>query len=203
MRKTVLLTIIFALAALLAYRLFSNKTPTPAEKKDQPLQIGKNSNAFDTAFAGVLGAYYSLSEALVEWDSVKADRQAYLIAQKADSLPFKELKADSVIVLTARSLAASIVGEAKGFMGESDRQQKTRAFNMLTDELYNLVRTVRYDGQIIYHARCPMAFGDSAEGYWLTNTNKIINPYLGKKHPVYGGKMIGCGEVSDSLDFSK
>lgn len=198
-----MLTIIFALAALLAYRLFSDKTPKPTEKKDQPLHIGKNSNAFDTAFADVLGAYYSLSEALVEWDSVKADRQANMIAREADSLPFKELKADSVIVLTARSLAASVVGEAKGFTGESTREQKTRAFNMLTDELYNLVRTVRYDGQIIYHIRCPMAFGDSAEGYWLTNINKIINPYLGKKHPVYGGKMIGCGEVSDSLDFSK
>jgi hypothetical protein len=48
-----------------------------------------------------------------------------------------------------------------------------------------------------------MAFKDSEEAYWLTNTNKIINPYLGKNHPKYKDKMVGCGEVVDSLDFSK
>jgi hypothetical protein len=48
-----------------------------------------------------------------------------------------------------------------------------------------------------------MAFGDSSEGFWLSNTAAIINPYLGKKHPTYGAKMLGCGEVTDSLDFAK
>jgi hypothetical protein len=48
-----------------------------------------------------------------------------------------------------------------------------------------------------------MAFKDSEEAYWLTSTNKIVNPYLGKKHPTYKDKMLGCGEIIDSLDFAK
>jgi Protein of unknown function (DUF3347) len=203
MRKIVLLIIIFALAGLLAYRLFSGREVKTVETKDQPLAISKNSGIFNTAFTELMSSYYSVKDALVDWDSLKADQAASVLSQRADSLPIKLLKADSTIVLTAQSLAASVGSEAKGFMGESGLEQKRRAFNMLTDELYNLIRVVRYDGEIIYHVRCPMAFSDSEEGYWLTNTSSIINPYLGRKHPKYKDKMVGCGEVNDSLDFSK
>jgi len=203
MRKWVILIIIFALAGLLAYRLLSKKEDKPVEMKDQALRIGKNSGPFNTAFAALMTDYYTLKDALVEWDTLKADQAAYTLGQKADSLPLKDLKADPSIVLTAQSMAASIGGEAKGFTGETNIEAKRRAFNALTDQLYTLINTVRYDGETIYHIRCPMAFKDSEEGFWLSNTSKVLNPYLGKKHPVYKEKMLGCGEVTDSLNFAK
>jgi hypothetical protein len=203
MKKPVILAIIALLAAISAYLLFSRKAPSPPEVKDQPLHIGKNTAAFDIAFSGLLDAYYSLRDALVEWDTVSADKQAYAVIQRADSLPFKELKADSAIVLTAQSLAATVSGEAKGFIGEASLEQKRREFNTMTNGMYDLVRTVHYSGDHVYHMRCPMAFGDSSEGFWLSNTSRIVNPYLGKKHPTYGAKMLGCGEVTDSLDWRK
>jgi len=203
MKKLVLLIIVFLMAGLLAYRLFSGNESKPVEVKDQALRINKNSGPFNTAFAELMSDYYSLKDALVEWDTLKADQAAYILGQKADSLPMKDLKGDSSVIMTAQSLAASVGSEVKGFMGEKGIEAKRRSFNMLTDELYNLIRTVRYDGETIYHVRCPMAFKDSEEGYWLTNQAKIINPYLGKKHPVYKEKMLGCGEINDSLDFSK
>jgi hypothetical protein len=202
-KRSVLLLVLLILAVFAAYRLFFIKHPAVAGPVDQPLHIGKNSGAFNTSFEGVLDSYYALRDALVEWDTLKANQQAYALSQKADSLPFKEMKADSILVLTAKSLAASVGSDAVGLIGESGIEQKRREFNMLTDEIYNLVRTVRYDGTIIYHMRCPMAFNDSEEGFWLTNANKVLNPYMGKRHPHYGAKMLGCGEVNDSLDFSK
>ncbi|HMH20577.1 MAG TPA: DUF3347 domain-containing protein [Puia sp.] len=203
MKKLVLLVIILVLAVFVGYKLFSHKDQPVAEKKDQPLSIGKNSGPFNSAFADLMGDYYSVKDALVEWDSAKADLQAKALSQKVDSLPFKDMKADSSVVETAKVLAGSVSNEAKGFIGEASLEQKRRAFNMLTDELYNLVRAVRYDGQIIYHVKCPMAFNDSEEAYWLSNSPKILNPYLGTKHPKYKQKMLGCGEINDSLDFSK
>jgi len=203
MKKWVLLSIVIIVAASLAYLYFFKKGPAPVENKEPALHIAKNSGPFNTAFAGMMDEYYSLKDALVEWDTVKATRAAYALGQKVDSLPFGELKADSAIVLTAKSMAASVGSETKGFLGEAGIEEKRRSFNMLTDELYTLINTVRYDGQKIYHDRCPMAFNDSEEGYWLTNDPKIINPYLGKKHPKYKDKMIGCGEINDSLNFAK
>lgn len=195
--------IIFAMAGLLAYRLLSKKEDKPVEVKDQALRISKNSGPFNNAFAALMTDYYTMKDALVEWDTLKADQAAYTLGQKADSLPIKELKADSNIIMTARSMAASIGGEAKGFTGETTIEAKRRAFNALTDQLYTLINAVRYDGETIYHIRCPMAFKDSEEGFWLSNTSKVINPYLGKKHPVYKEKMLGCGELIDSLNFAK
>jgi hypothetical protein len=48
-----------------------------------------------------------------------------------------------------------------------------------------------------------MAFNDDEEAWWISNEHKIENPYLGKKHPKYKGSMIECGDITDSLDFSK
>lgn len=203
MRKLVLLVILFIVAGLLVYKLLSDKKSVQPPPPDQALRISKNTSAFDTAFEGLMNGYFAVKDALVDWDTVRADQAAYLVAAKADSLPVKQLKADSDIVKTAQSLAVSIVGEAKGFSGETGYEGRRRSFNMMTDELYNLIRTVRYDGQRIYHIRCPMAFGDSAEGYWLSFTPAIVNPYLGNKHPVYKAKMVGCGEITDSIDFAK
>jgi hypothetical protein len=203
MRKFVLLIITFIVAGLLVYRLLSDKKTSQGLPPDQALKIGKNSSAFDQAFDGLMTSYFALKDALVDWDTLRADQAAEQVAAKADSLPVKTVKADSAIVLTAESLAASIDGEAKDLTVEKGIDGRRVSFNRLTGYLYDLIRTVKYDGQTIYHIRCPMAFGDSLEGFWLSNTAAIINPYLGRKHPTYGAKMLGCGEVTDSLDFGK
>ena len=62
------------------------------------------------------------------------------------------------------SLVKSIQGEIKGLNGERSMEQKKREFNIITDEIYSLIRTVRYDGSIIYHMRCPMAFAGLFRG---------------------------------------
>ena len=50
----------------------------------------------------------------------------------------------------------------------------------------------------VYHMSCPTAFSDSSEAYWLSADSKVVNPYLGNKHPIYKDKMLNCGEVNDS-----
>ncbi len=203
MRKIVLLIVVFGLAAFLAWKLLSDKPVRNQPHEDQPLKISKNPPAFNNAFDSLLNQYFAVRDALVNWDTLTADRAAYGLAQKANSLPLGQIKADSSIVLTAKSLAASLGGDANGLSGETGIEARRQSFNILTDELYNLVRTVRYDQGTIYHIKCPMAFKDSIEGYWLSSSSKVVNPYLGNKHPTFGAKMIECGEVVDSFDLAK
>jgi hypothetical protein len=203
MKKIILLIVVFIATGFIAYKLLQDKPVQPAGPKDQPLHIARNSDAFDSAFGRLMDEYFAVRDALVDWDTLKADKAAYTLSGKADSLPVRMLKADSNIVMTAQSLAASLGGDAKAFAGEAGYEDRRQSFNMMTEELYNLVRTVRFDEYTIYHIRCPMAFKDSIEGFWLSNTSKIINPYLGDKHPVYKAKMIGCGEVVDSFNLAK
>ena len=203
MKKFILLILAFIVVGFFAYKLLSDKPMNKVEKKGDALKIGKNPSKFNDAFSELLTEYYALKDALVDWDTVKADQAAYALAAKADSLPVRTLKADSTIIITAQSLDASVSSEAKAFTGETGIEARRRSFNMLTDQLYTLANAVRYDGQIIYHIKCPMAFKETEEGYWLSNTPHVVNPYLGNKHPVYKSKMLGCGEVTDSLDFAK
>ena len=115
-----------------------------------------------------------------------------------------DLKADTNIIKTAQDFSESIVAEAKGILGENNIEQKRRSFHMLSEHLYNLLRTVRYSGEIVYHQKCEMAFPDDNGAYfWLSNRSEVFNPYLGTSHPTYKNKMLNCGEVTDSLDFRK
>lgn len=203
MKKFILLVIVFIAAGLLAYQLLKDKPVQPAPPRDQALRISKNPETFNIAFAALLHQYFAVRDALVDWDTLKADQAAYGLASKADSLPIRQIKADTGIILTARSLAVSISGDAKGFPGNNGIEARRQTFNVLTDEMYNLIRTVRYDQGTIYHIRCPMAFQDTIEGFWLSADPHIINPYLGNKSPKYGKKELGCGEIVDSIDLAK
>jgi hypothetical protein len=78
---------------------------------------------------------------------------------------------------------------------------KKREFQMISDAMYDLTNAVNYNARKIYRQRCPMAFNDEEEAYWLSNSNKVVNPYLGRKHPKYKAGMLECGEVTDSLGF--
>ncbi|MBS1597622.1 MAG: DUF3347 domain-containing protein [Bacteroidetes bacterium] len=203
MKKVLMLVVIIGLAAFTAYKLLSKKEEKPTEKTEGPLTISKNSEAFNTSFAKIMTSYYALKDAFVEWDSVQVDQLAQSLKQTTDSLLINELKADSSVIQTAQSYVKTIDGEVDGLVSEKTIEQKRRAFNMLSNDIYDLVRVVKYDREVLYHIKCPMAFNDSEEAYWLSNTNKVVNPYLGKKHPTYKDKMLGCGEVTDSLNFAK
>jgi|SRR5579871_2261246 len=203
MKRFLLLLVVVLVAGFVVWKIFLKKEEVHDDVKEKPLELGKNSDAFTTSFSKLLNDYFSLRDALVDWDSTKANQAAATLKNTSDSLPVHSLKGDSIVIQTADNLNASIGNELKGFIGETTIQEKRHAFNALSDEIYNLVRTVRYDGGIIYHIKCPMAFGENTEGFWLSKEDKIINPYLGNKDPKYTNKMLGCGEIVDSLNFVK
>ncbi len=198
------LAIIGAAVAVIAvyFLLFYKKTEKKEDvPKQQPLAQSKNSESFNKPFNEMLNSYFDLKSALVEWDTAKASANANTLVSLSQKVPYNELKADTTIIETAKSFSDNVVAEAKGIAGENTIEGKRRSFYTLSENLYNLLRTVHYDQQVIYHDKCPMAFNDSEEAYWISNTKKIINPYLGKKHPHYSSGMISCGSVEDSLDY--
>lgn len=163
------------------------------QKEAAPLAQSKNSDAFNQKFASFLETYYHLKDALVLTNDTLATSYARQISLQADSINLSELNADSSIVAMAKANIESIAAEAKGLVGEKGIEPKRKSFQMISDNMYDLLRTVRYDREVVYHQFCPMAFND-AGAYWLSKSDDIKNPYFGKK-------MLSCGEVKDSLDF--
>jgi len=202
MVKRVLLFLVLILVAVAAYWIFFKPKKDKVEgDQPKPLAVNEKSDAFSAAFSNMMTTYYALKDAFVDWDTAKVNATAAQLRMQADSLPFKEIKADSSIILTASDYTKTISGEATGIIGESDIKEKRRSFYTLSDAMYTLIMTVKYDQEVVYHQRCPMAFNDTEEAFWLSNTSKVVNPYLGNKHPKYKAAMLNCGDVTDSLDF--
>ncbi|HEY4150400.1 MAG TPA: hypothetical protein VGM41_15785, partial [Chitinophagaceae bacterium] len=135
----------------------------------------------------------------------KADAAARLLVVCADSLKVNEIRGDSTgtIKIIAGLKRTTISDSARSLAVEPDLVRKKRKFQAISDALYDLTRSVAYDRMKIFHLHCPMAFNDSEDGTWISNSSEVVNPYLGRKHPKFKDKMISCGDVTDSIDFTK
>jgi hypothetical protein len=186
------------LVAIEVFALFtscagSDNKPEEVTKKDEPLSQSKNTAAFNDRFTDFLNNYYHLKDALVLSNDTMAVASANLLQKGAEGLQLKELQADSSIIGMAEGYVQTVSSEAKALTQEEGIEKKRKSFQMISDAMYDLVRTIRFDKEVVYHQFCPMAFND-AGAYWLSATNDIKNPYFGKK-------MLSCGEVKDSIDF--
>lgn len=168
----------------------------PEPEAPVALEQSQNSPAFNASFEKMLNDYYALKDALVRSTTSidpAVDPAAKALVSSADSLKIRELKADSNLVSTAQLFAQSISSDAQGLLGEKELEAKRRSFQMMSDNMYNLIRTVKYDRSVAYYQYCPMAF-DNQGAYWLSNKDSIRNPY-------FGNKMLTCGEVKETLDY--
>jgi hypothetical protein len=208
MKKVLIGILVLAVLVFGAYKIFfsgkadgaSNRPP-----REKPLSISKNTEAFNASYEKLLNAYFDLKSGLTDYDTAKADAAARLLTICADGLKLNEIKGDSTgaIKAVAGNSTGTISSSARGLAAETDLVKKKRQFQTISDALYDLTRTVKYDRVKIFHQHCPMAFNDSEDGTWISNSNEIVNPYLGRKHPKFKDKMINCGDVTDSLDFTK
>ena len=207
MKKGLIIIIaLIVIAATVYYLFFKGDTPTQAatqKQKPVPLAISQNPEAFNAAFGKMMDAYYTLKNDLVNWDSTKAGSDAIALKQLAQQVPYDTLKADKNIVLTAKSFSDEIANQSEALNSANNIEAKRRAFSTISDNLYSLLNTVRYDREVIYHDMCPMAFNETEQAYWLSRDSAISNPYIGNKHPKYKGGMVTCGEVEDSINFVK
>lgn len=163
------------------------------EQPQGPLTKSANSDAFNRSFGKLLEDYYALKDNFIAEKDLLITQYAKSLMVSADSLQLDELKGDSNIVATAKTYSLGISSELKGLLGEKDITAKRKSFQVISDQLYDLIRTVQYDRAIVYHDYCAMAFNDQGAN-WLSNSPDIRNPYIPKKMPA-------CGEVKDSIDF--
>jgi Cu(I)/Ag(I) efflux system membrane fusion protein len=198
MNKRVLIVSLLVIAIFLIFRFCNtNKPEQKADIKPAPLAIAENSGSFNQSFVALLDSYYTLKDAFVASDTNAVNKAAGQLTLTADSVKINEIQGDTsgMIKETAKYFVTTISGSGKNIAGEAGIEAKRKEFNMITDAMWNLTRTVHFDGQKVYYQYCAMAF-DNTGAYWLSDKVEDANPYYGKKMP-------NCGEVTDSLDYSK
>ena len=199
MRKLLAILFIAALVFGAWWIFFKDKSHNDGPKQ-QPLKVGKHSGEFNKSVGAVVTEYLSLKEAFVNADTTKIKAQEKKLIAAIDSIKIDELKKDTTgIFQSAQLLMGDIISNANAILKETDITEMRQDFRMVSENLFPLLKTIHYEGVKLYWQNCPMAFGEGKDASWLSNTEEIINPYLGKNHPEYKGTMLHCGEIKDTI----
>jgi hypothetical protein len=197
------LAIIFLLAVLFGiwYFFFDKKVVTEEAKQESLNTNTKHSGGFNRSVTMAINKYLDVKSAFVEADTfaIKATTRKFIEA--VDTIKVDELKKDSAAAIypTALSQRDDIKSNASAILADKDVTEMRKDFKMVSENLYPFLKTIKYEGQKLYWENCPMAFGEGKDASWISNSDEIVNPYLGKNHPEYKGTMLHCGEIKDSI----
>lgn len=192
MKKNLLiLAVIFSVVAC---KNKEDKTEAP-EAAEPKAEAGYSySEPFNQSMKNVLNAYYSLKDAFVASDTVKANAAAITLKGLLDSLKLDEVQQfDTLGFASINGRPGDVAAELNGLLGEKELEKKRESFEMVSNAFYDMVRVIKPTGATIYYQYCPMAFNDKG-AYWLSSADSIMNPYFGKK-------MLTCGEVKETLKY--
>lgn len=153
----------------------------------------KHTDMFNISFKATLNQYYDLKDAFIAEKDGAIDSAATKLIPLLDSIQLGDAGLDSIAITTAKQTIIDLKAEIKGLLGENNRDDKRKSFEMVGEQLYLLIQTIQYDREVVYRQYCPMAFNDKGAN-WLSNSSDISNPYLPKT-------MLHCGEVKDSIDL--
>lgn len=189
MKRGLLILVVLIAAGFLGYKFFIKKDGGNSPKAEPMTVTG--SDSLTISMAAALHSYYNLKDAFIKSDTSLVNQAAGEFVGKLDAVKMEEVKADTSLIQLAKQLQQEISRQAGQLAVAQGIEPKRKTFQILSDQLYDLLRTVRYSGSKVYQQFCPMAF-DNAGAAWLSNSTEVVNPYFGEKMP-------NCGEVRDSL----
>jgi len=203
MKKFLLFVAILAIVLFGVWRFFLKKEDRPAEPKPVSMLVSKHSEEFNQSMTRMMNAYYRLTEAFVNWDTILVNEQALQLKSELDSLKLDEMKKDSAIFPTVESQWGFVKTEIDGLLRDETLADKRASLNMLSQQVFDLLRIVKYDVAKVYYQECPMALDNNeSSGFWLSSEaadEKRRNPYLGLHDPKYNKAMLTCGSTRDSI----
>jgi len=143
----------------------------------------------NTAISHMIKAYLGMKDALVTDNSKAANAQAKLFTAAIKEVDATKLNDAQKAAWTKYSEKLRFNGE---HIGEStDIAHQREHFQKLSDDFYGLIKNIKINDVTLYRQYCPMK-----KAYWLSQSDKITNPY-------YGKEMDECGEVKETIKISK
>ncbi|RTY86970.1 DUF3347 domain-containing protein [Flavobacterium sp. RSP15] len=163
----------------------TEKELTLVETKVKSGAVLKTESADKTTFPtdAIVSNYLKIKNALTKDDSKGAaiaakDLHAILNSSSATSLDTKLKNKYNAFVVDAK-VNVKHIGDNAGKM----EHQRTY-FSLLSKDVFDLIKAFGTK-QTVYQDYCPM-YGAGKNGYWISETQDVINPY-------FGAEMLNCG----------
>lgn len=132
----------------------------------------------DTKISGLYQNYIAIKSALASDDANKASIAATQFIKTSSEI---NNKAVSEAELNNLRKDANIIAGSKNITAQRE------SFHKLSDNMIGLSNEFKLSQNPIYVQYCPMA-----DGSWLSDESKIVNPY-------YGKSMLSCGKVKSTI----
>ena len=205
MKRFLLVLLILAVAAFALWRFVFKKEDKPEGPKPVGLTVSEHTDSFNQSMMAAMNSYYALTEAFVNWDTAKVNSSLAEFKTSVDSIRIQEMEKDSAIYPTVQSQWESIKAEIVGMQADTGLYEKKEDLNSLSQQMFDLLRIVKYDAAKVFYQECPMALNNyETAAFWLStegDSKKRRNPYLGLYDPKYGRAMLTCGSTRDSINF--
>lgn len=206
MKRFVFILIALIVIAFVAWRFVFKKKEGPSGPKPVGLAVSKHTDDFNQSMMNAMNSYYALTEAFVNWDTTKINTSLAEFKVSVDSIRIQEMEKDTAIYPTVQSQWESIKAEIIGMQADTAIYEKREDLNSLSQQMFDLLRIVKYDAAKVFYQECPMALNNyESSAFWLStegDSKKRRNPYLGLHDPKYGRAMLTCGSTRDSINFA-
>jgi hypothetical protein len=206
MKKLSLLLLALAVSVFVVWKFVLKKEKKADEPPPVAMQVSQHSESFNQYMTQMMNAYFEMTEAFVNWDTLAVNQKSTLLKSAIDSLKLEEMKKDTAIYPTVESQWGNLKAEISGLVADASLGEKREALNSLSQNLFDLLRIVKYDAAKVYYQECPMALNNyNASAFWLSTSGRLEdrrNPYLGLYDPEYGKGMLKCGSTKDSVHFT-
>ncbi|QNM85865.1 efflux RND transporter periplasmic adaptor subunit [Polaribacter pectinis] len=156
-------------------------------KMDERIKVSK---IFQNQIEIVFNSYIKLKDELVNEDANNAMLTSKIILENISKVDMKQLK-DKNAHNHWMTIEKEIKASANSISKSSDIKVQRDHFKHLSSHLINTIKLFGINKKVFVEF-CPMA-NNNKGAYWLSNEEKVINPY-------YGQAMISCGEVKQILE---
>lgn len=132
----------------------------------------------DPTISKLYTQYIQIKDALASDNADKTSQAAINFIKTAGTIDAKLLSEGNINALRKD---ASAISESRNI------QKQRQYFYNLSDNMIAITKKFKLSDKIVFVQYCPMA-----EGSWLSNEKKIVNPY-------YGSSMLSCGSVKSEI----
>lgn len=146
---------------------------------------------FKSQLTDLTKRYFDLKNALVKSDFNASKNIAGRVSQSLNAVDMKLLddKTHHQWMEKENRLRKSI----EAFSKAKDIEEQRKHFETLSDAIIESAELFGLTIDMVYVQFCPMAFDDKG-AYWLSESDKILNPY-------FGDMMLTCGEVKKRISI--
>jgi hypothetical protein len=143
--------------------------------------------------APVLTAYLNLKNALAKDDESSTLESAKVLFKAIEGVDMSKFNpAQHKVWMT---YAKKLSYDAEHIKGTKEMDHQREHFVSLSKAMHEVEKALNSNSMTLYYQFCPMA-NDGKGAYWLSETEKIKNPYMGKKMP-------SCGSTKETLNSAK